>query len=443
MTTFPKDHPNPAKTMTDLYTKSVCVVCSPLFISMAERLSRDFGKTFLFVPTSGTFITMDQGEVGSGIPGVEKVYSIDDEKLADVDLFVFPDIGFAETQLRLEEAGKRVWGARHGEDLEQQRELCKSLMEKEGLPVAPWKELTGMDALRTHLSAHKDQHVKINRWRGLTETFFSPNIEAVGSKLDHLQTDLGAFKDTAKFILEDDLPNRVEIGTDIYCIDGAYPASTLIGIEVKDLGYIAQFVKWDSIPEPLRRWNETMAPYLRRCGYRGFLSCEIRIGEDLVPYQIDACCRAGSPPSELYQEFYLNLAEILWEGAGGVVVNPKPAAKWAAQIVLKSTWANGHVQPVDFPEKYARNIKLFDYVVIEGRRYVLPLEKDVTEIGAVVGWGDTLEAAVAMVKEAGESIEGYGIKFNLGPLDKAKEQIEEIERIGVSPFVLEGGAAGE
>jgi hypothetical protein len=425
--------------MTDLKDKVAFVICSPLFVSLAERLGRDFGKVFLHVPTSGSFVTMNQGMVGTGLPNVEKVDSIFGPHLKEADIVIFPDIGFAPLQIELEEKyGKRVWGPRNGEELEQRRELCKQLMEKEGLPVAPWVQLKGMDALRKHLATHKDQHVKINRWRGLTETFFAPNSESVSAKLDDLQAELGAFKETCLFIVEDDLPDKVEIGTDVYCIDGQYPSKTLLGIEVKDLGYCAEFVDWNAIPEPLRRWNETMAPYFATYGYRGFLSCEIRIGEDKVPYQIDACTRAGSPPSELYQEFYLNLAEIVWEGADGNLVDPEPAGKFGAQIVLKSAWAgsgaNGKLQPVIYPEKFARNIKLFDYVVVNGERFVLPLEKDVTEIGAVVGWGDSMEEAIEMVKEAGESIEGYGIKFAIGPVENAMEEMEKLNEIGLKVF---------
>lgn len=430
--------------MSDLKKEVAFVICSPLFVSLAERLARDFGKVYLHVPYAGSFPTMNQGLIGSGIPGVERVNSIFGPHFEEVTIFIFPDIGHAALQIQLEEMGKRVWGPRNGEELEQHREVCKKLMEREGLPVAPWAEVVGMKALRAHLAAHPDQHIKINQWRGLTETFFAPSLEAVESKLADLENDLGpAWSDQCLFIVEDDLPDRVEIGTDVFTIDGLLPSKTLIGIEVKDLGYCAEFVKWADIPEPLRRWNETMAPYFASYGYRGFLSCEIRVGEDHVPYQIDACCRAGSPPSELYQEFYLNLAEIIWEGAGGVLVDPVPAAKFGAQIVLKSTWANGHQQPVNFPEKYARNIKLFDYIVKDdGRRYVLPLEKDVTEIGAVVGWGDTMEEALAMVKEAGEAIEGFGIKFNIGPAEKAVEEMGKINELGLPVFSLESKAKG-
>jgi hypothetical protein len=421
----------------NLSSKTVMVVCSPLFISFSERLTRDFGRVLLYVPTSGTFVTMNQGLVGTGIPGVEKVDSIFGPHFEETDLFVFPDIGHAELQVQLEKMGKRVWGGRRGEELEQYREVCKKLMEKVGLPVAPWRIIKGMTALRAHLKTHKDQHIKINVYRGLTETFFAPNPDAVSAKLDDLQNEFGAFKETCPFIVEDDLPDCVEVGTDVYCIDGAYPSKTLVGIEVKDCGYCAEFVEWEAIPEPIRRWNELMAPDLARYGYRGFLSTEIRIGEDKVPYQIDACCRAGSPPSELYQEFYLNLSEIIWEGAAGNLVDPEPAAKFGAQIVLTSSWANGHLQPISFPEKYARNIKLFDYVVVDGKRFVLPLDEDTTAIGAVIGWGDTMDAALDMVREAGEAIEGYGIKFAVGPAEQAVEEMRKLDELGVSPFKID------
>jgi hypothetical protein len=179
-----------------------------------------------------------------------------------------------------------------------------------------------------------------------------------------------------------------------------------------------------------------MAPVLATYGSRGFLSNEVRIGEDKVPYMIDACMRAGSPPSELYQEFYTNLPEIIWEGAGGNLVDPEPAAKWGVQVVLKSSWAAGHWQPVSINPKWERNLKLFNCVVVDGQRFVVPLDEEMSEIGSVVGWGDTLEEAIAMVTAAGESVKGFGVKFSVGSMDDIQEQIAELERIGVSPFQI-------
>ena len=420
----------------DISTKTVLFVCNPLFVDMATRLARDFKKVYLYVPVSGSFPTMNHGMVGYGLEGIELVDNMWD-KVDDIDLYVFPDLGHAALQVQLEKMGKRVWGARYGEELEIYRDVTKELMEKEGLPVQPWKMMTGMKALREYLQAHENQHVKINKWRGVTESFFAPRYDIVAPKLDEIAAKLGAFQEVLEFIVEDDLPDCVEVGLDCYCIDGKYPKNTLCGIEVKDLGYVGEMMPYKSIPEPITRWTNTMAKYMGRAGYRGFLSNEIRIGEDKKPYMIDATCRAPCPPNELYCELYTNLSEIIWHGANGVMVEPIPAGKFGVEVVLKSAWAEKNWQQISFDPKYRKNIKLFNAVKVDNNYYIVPQDDEMIEIGAVVGWGDTLEEAIEMVKEAGETIEGYGIKFNVGPVEMAKEQIAKIEEFGISPFSIE------
>lgn len=428
--------------MSDLSDKSVCVVCSPLFVSIAERLARDFGRVYLHVPFAGAFPTMNTVLPGYGIEGVELVTEIFGPHFDKVDLWVFPDLHRSQTQIHLEGLGKRVWGNRNAEELENYRELCKEEMEKMGLPVQPWVMVKGVDALRAHLKSHDKQHVKINLYRGVTETFFAPTYEIVEGKIDALAASLGGFKDVLDFICEDDLPDKLEVGVDTYCIDGDYPKNTLFGLEIKDCGYLGQMVQWSDIPEPLRRWNEAFAPLFERYGMRGSVSNEIRIGKDHVPYMVDATIRAPCPPSELWQELFTNLAEIMWQGADGILVEPIPAGKWGVEVVIKSAWAEKNWQEVSYPDKYSNQIKLFNKVVINGRKYVVPQEDEMSEIGAVVGWGDSIDEAMAHAKEAGDSIEGYGVKFSMGAADQARKQIEELSDIGVSPFVIEKGGVG-
>ena len=416
--------------------KTILVSTQPLFVSLAERLSRDFGRVLLHVPIAGSFPGMNIGMVGTGIDGVEKVDSVFGKHFSEVDCFCFPDLGNADIAVYLEGQGKRVWGARRGEEIEQRRELCKKIMEEHGLPVQPWKIVKGITQLIAHLKAHENQHVKIDRWRGVTESFFSPSFEIVAPKIDEIAHTLGCFREVLEFIVEDDLPDCVETGIDAYCIDGAYPSRTLAGIEVKDCGYLGQMVNWEDLPEEMRNWNEEMAEEFARYGYRGFLSNEIRIGKDKIPYMIDATCRMPCPPSELWQELYLNLAEIIFEGADGNLVDPEPAAKWGCEVILKSSFAEKNTQPVVYPEQFANQIKLFNSCAVDGKRHVLPLDDEMEEIGAVVGWGDTIEAAMEHAKKAGESIEGYKIKFSMGPADNALTQIEELEGLGVSPFQI-------
>ncbi len=420
----------------NLSDKTCMVIAHPLFVELAVRLARDFGKVYYWNPgADATFPTMQQGEVGFGMEGVNIVESWATKK--DVDLYVFPDLYQAALQVHLEEQGKRVWGARNGEEMEIYREVSKKLMEQEGLPVAPWKMLRGMAALRTHLQTHKDQHVKINKYRGNFETFFAQDYDLVLPKLDEIAHGLGPLQSVAEFMVEDDLPDCVEVGVDGYCVDGQYPKDTLTGIEVKDLGYVGEFVAWAGIPEPLRRWNEAMAPHFARYGYRGFLSNEIRIGADHEPYMIDACCRAGSPPNELYQEFYTNLSEIIWEGAAGNLVEPEPIAKFGAQVIGKSEWASNNPQPVAIDPKWRRNVKLYNAVCIDGNYCVLPQDDNMSECLSIVGWGDTIDVALGMVEEASEGVRAYGLKIPKGSSQEAIEEIARLGEMGVSPFTIE------
>ena len=131
------------------------------------------------------------------------------------------------------------------------------------------------------------------------------------------------------------------------------------------------------------------------------------------------------------------MAEIIYYGADGILVEPKPAGKFGVEVILKSAWAEKNWQQISFDPKYRNNIKLFNAVKVDDNYYIVPQDDEMIEIGAVVGWGDTLDDAIEMVKEAGDTIEGYGIKFNVGPVEMAKEQIAKIEDIGVSPFSIE------
>jgi hypothetical protein len=429
--------------MTNLKEKVCMVVTHGLFVSQAERLARDFKKVYLVVSwNSHSFPTVNHWAPGMGLPNVEKVKSIWGPHLEECDLIVFPDIYFSDEQIRLEKMGYRVWGGRNGEEMECYRETCKEVMEGLGLPVQPWTLVKGITALREYLKGHENQHVKLDMWRGTFETFKAETYAAVETQLDKIALKLGGMKEETEFVVEQDLPDCVEVGLDTFCIDGHYPSQTIVGIEVKDLGYVGEFKKWKDIPEPIRLWNEEMAAEFARYGYRGDVSNELRIGKDMKAYMIDATCRSPSPPGELLQEYYTNYSEIRWYGAEGIVIDPIPAGKFGVQVVMRSEFAKEEWQPVTFDEKYAKQIKLFNCCVnAKGERFVVPQSEDMGEVGAIIGWGDTLEAAIAHMQKAADSIGGFQIKIPHGSIDEAKKQMEELSEMGLDVFSVEAEPA--
>lgn len=412
--------------MTDLRKKTVLVYDYGQFVELALTLSKYFGRVLYFAPwTAGGCPTSRILRVGDGFDGIERVDEIWPH-LGDVDLVVFPDVYEAGLQDYLVSLGKKVWGCRDGAELELDRAAAKDIAKARGIDIAPYAVVTGFDALREHLKTHKDQWVKIDaKTRGDMETFHSPDYDAIEERLDQLAHALGAKKKVMKFIVEQGIPDAVEVGYDGYTIDGQFPRGALIGVETKCEAYVGRTLPYARLPEAVKSVNDKLSPALKGYGYRGFLSTEIRCKGGKA-YLIDPCCRCGSPPSELYQVMIDNLGEILWEGSQGIVVEPDYRARWGAMVMINSEWAEQNWQNIRFPEKLRRQVKLHNATVIDGEYYVIPHADGRSQIGAVIGMGDTAQAAIKDCKEAAEQIEGLDIRTPVQALEKSLEQLAKV-----------------
>lgn len=414
--------------------KTALVVDEGLFIELARKLAKDFKRVMYYSPWKCDFPKSTNYRVGSGMEDIEKIDDMFDH-IDETDIFVFPDIYRGDLQLYLESQGHRVFGGRKGEELELFRDDAKKLFKKLGLDVGKYEVITGLADLRTYLKENDKQYVKINSIRGDTETFYSPSYDQIEPKLDELEHVLGPTKFDMKFIVEEAIENAVETGFDGYCIDGKYPDATIIGVEVKDCGYVGTFKKYSELPKEVTDFNDKIAPTMRDYHYRGFFSTEQRVTKDHKSFMIDACARCGSPPSELYQEMYENIPDIVWFGAEGKLVNPICKKKYGVEIVMNSVWGDKNWQPISFPEKYRDNVKLRKFCIIKDEYYVVPQHRGgpdgKAEIGALVATGDTREEAIKKVKEVAEQVQGYDIEICEDALDKAQEEIDKLAKMGI------------
>jgi hypothetical protein len=180
------------------------------------------------------------------------------------------------------------------------------------------------------------------------------------------------------------------------------------------------------LPDQVRSVNEKLAPALKRYGYRGFISTEVRCTKDGKAYLIDPCCRAGSPPNELYQVMMDNMAEAIWYGAEGIVIEPEFRAKWGAEVLLISEWADQNWMHVSFPDNIRENVKLRNFCRIEDQYYVIPQWTGSAEIGAVVALGDTPDQAIENCKKIAEQVEGHLLDKPVDALDIAREQLDQV-----------------
>ena len=417
------------------------VVDNGLFVEIAIKLAQTYKKVYYYVPWESAFAKMNLTHIGYGMENIEVVDSIYGPHFDDVDLFVFPDIYFGYEQEMLEKMGKKVWGSRTGECLELKREGMKEILHALDLPVGKFTHIKGIANLRAFLKANDGQvfHVKIDKHRGSFETFRVDSYKDVEPKLDEVEFNAGAFKSIMEFTVEEDLPDRVEVGTDCWAITDdegncQYPEHLISGIEIKDVGFASIFKKYSDLPEVVTRFNERMKPVFAAYGWRGFVSTEVRVGKDMEPYMIDLCARAPSPPNELYQEAYSNLADCVWYGANGIVIEPEATAKYGAEIMLHSSWADKGWQPVNFPPEIRDRVKLRNATKIDDVYYAIPQSCGLPEIGAVIGLGDTLKEALDDAVANAEQVSGYYLDAKMGAIDDIKKQCEKLEELGLNMF---------
>lgn len=412
----------------------VLVLDNGQFQSVAQRLARDFGTVFYHVGQEDEMPRIQDAYIGKGFPEIVLVDSRDDERLEDIGLYVCPDLGYGKTQTLLESQGHPVWGSRMGEDMEQDIEGMKRLLERLGLPSGEWASVKGFTALREYVKAHPDVYVKVSRYRANWETLHCETYELAKPDLDQRELDLSGISEEIPFVVCQALHDKIEMAVDAYVIDGQWPSKVIVGVEEKSRAYIGRFMDYALIPTPLRRVNDALAPILKGYGYRGFLSLETMIGKDGEPFVTDPATRQPSPPGELYQEFWSNYSEIIWEGANGRLIDPVAVdgAEWGAEVMIKSDWVDKHWQPISFPPEVERNVKLNEACRNEkGETLCIPQNIGFDQCGGIIGWGKTPDEAIAMCKKVADQVSGPHIHIPIEAFDDLKKKLKEAEAFGI------------
>lgn len=416
--------------LQDYSKKTVCVIDCGLFVEVAVLLSKYFGRVLYYSPWESSIPRSNTRLPGYGIPNVTRIneyWSIKEE----VDLWVFPDLYFGQLQLELQSQGKRVWGSRLGEELELHRKESKEYLKKIGIPIGKYQVIKGLDMLREFLKKNDDQWVKVSTTRGDMETFHSIDYKNIEPRLDELEHTLGAKKSIMEFIVEEGIKDAIEIGFDGFTIDGNFPKKCMSGIEIKDCSYIGVFKDYKDMPKQIINVNNKLSDTLKKYGYKNWFCTEMRITKDGVGWVIDPLCRFGSPPGELVLLMYTNLPDIFWYGAEGKIIEPIPAGKFGAEILIQSAWVEHNWQAVDFPKEIRDNVKLRNFCMIDGKYYVIPLS-GMSGIGAVVSIGNTMDEAIKKCKEYAKQIQGYGLEIHEDSLDDANDEIEKAKKFGVN-----------
>ena len=421
----------------DYTNKTVCVVDNGIFTKVARKLSQSFGKVYYTSPWVADFPSSYKTEIGEGFTDFERVddiWGVVDE----VDLFVFTDLNQGQLQEYLVKQGKRVWGSRRGDEIECYRTDAKEHFDELGIPQSPYELVKGISNLRKYIKSRGDQKlwIKIDLTRGDTETFSVEGYELAKNRLDVIEAQFGPVAELREFVVEDHLPDTLDIAIDTYCIDGQYPDRGMLGVEQKDQGYVCIVKDWADMPPKLVDIYERLSPTLKEYQYRNLFALECRVG-DKGMWLADPCCRCGSPVSELELELISNLPDIIWDGADGVLVQPQYKAKYGCEVIIQSEWPSKYPLLIDYPKQYRDQIK-FRYAAQFGKEtWILPQSwgevggQSEIAIGTIVAYGNSLESCMAEVSDIGDQIRGTKIDITSGSMDALTTCLKDLAKWGI------------
>lgn len=406
------------------------------FISVAEKLAETMKKVYYYSPYEKEYQDVRECCVGTGLDKVERLDNYFDPEVFDtIDLFVFPDIGFGSLQKHLRSLGKAVWGQMGvSEDLELSRDGFLDTLKKLGLKTVHSERIVGMTALRTHLKANKNKWIKINRYRHNMETWHHLDYKHSERMLDSMDVTFGGAKETPIFIVQDELKSDMETGCDSWCIDGKFPSYSFQGYEKKNELYLASVVAKKELSDEIKSINDAIAPLLKEYGYRNWWATEIRIckGE---PYFIDPTPRMPGMSGEHQMETISNFADIIWQGANGVMVEPEFKWKFAAEATLHYGAAasddavSKEWKTLIIPKEVSQWVKLYHYCKIDGAYHFVPDGKD--EVGVVIGVGNSIQESLDNIKKNLDLLKELPISAEIAGFVDLLESIKHAEEEGI------------
>lgn len=403
-----------------------------LFLPLAQELGKRFKRVLYWKPNSDAFPTINKACVGDGF---EEFEMIDDPwefiSRHEIDLAVFPDILDSGLQIHLEELGIPVWGSRRGDSIELIREKFLRLLKENGLEVPKFERVIGLSQLRAFLKNKKDQYLKISKYRGSMETTHWRSWEEDEGLLDMLAVRFGALREHMPFLVFESIDTDIEDGADSFNIDGKWPELMLHGFECKDRGYLSAVTHRAEMPDYIQEIMDVFSSVLVRYRYRNFFSMEVRVKDDKA-FFIDPCCRGPIPASDSQFLIWQNLAEIIYHGANGILVEPQPRAKFTAECAVSMKSFDKHQWgEIVIPDSLKNWLRIGGCCQVGDRVAFPPTPDDNSdEIGWLVALGNSPKEVIDNLKSEADDLPD-GLSAHLDALVELVQEADQAEDAGV------------
>ena len=387
---------------------TVCVYDSGSFVEVAKSLVPQVKKVYYHSPWEYYgFPLKGDDEVGTGIEGIERL-SNPFSKINEINLWIFTDVYYSDTQLLLKSLGKLVWGSGITSWMELDRFALREWLDKNEMPTPECEVYEGLDDVIKNMP--KDKFMKFSKYRGDGETFKFYDKNRSEFRAKELEVNLGVLSKEVEIIAETKIEGY-EIGGDNYNVDGKFPDAKLWGIEIKDTGYKGKISEPFNYPKQLKYIDDNLSAQFSKEKMRSMISYEIRTDNKVDGTLIDMTMRFPNPPFQAQLEMIDNLAEIFYYGAQGIMVQPKWKAKYCTIAIMQSDFAKDNIMPVKIPKENKQWVKLMGLMERKGECYSITHKQWGGEFGAVLGIGNTSKQSDDECLKHCEGIEGDSLYY--------------------------------
>lgn len=414
--------------MKELSEVTALVVDHGLHLPLARHLGKTYERVLYWSDFDEGCPSIENCVIGDGFEEVERCDKIFDA-LPDVDLCIFPDIGHDDLQRYLVKQGMPVWGSRSGDSLEIKREMFHKILGEVGLEVPKFTKVKGLENLRVFLKDKENKFIKVSRYRGSFETCKFRNYDTDEKMLDKWKVQFGPLAELINFLVFDEIDTNLELGGDTYNIDGQWPRKMLNAFEKKDEGLFAAVTDTEDMPEQVREVMAAFAPILKDYGYRNAWSMEIRSKDD-QSWFIDPTCRYPNPATASQCAAYRNVAEIIWHGAQGQMVQPEVVNDYVIECALNTEGEQSEWGKVGLPEELESHVHVSNCCMVDGA-YCWPVtETRGTMFGFLVAEGNTIPEVISLMQKRIELLP-EGVTAKSQAIYDLLKEIHESEANGI------------
>ena len=393
-------------------------------VEQAIRLGRDLAKVYYYTPWQKGWPIYEDAALGEGMENITRENNFF-KRLDEVDLVVFTDVGFGDLAHWLRKEGHKVFGAAKAEELELDRFLLQRKLKEFDMPTKHTELIKGTKMLREHIKAHPGKWIKMNIFRGNSNTFFARDANSINQKLCKLEFEMGPHAQELPFMVCDPI-DGIETGMDGFFGKHGFTVPTLWGF-MQDTTYLGKYA-WEP-PLVVSNNMDTLTPLLASYSYRGAISTEVRTGDGMKGYLTDLTCRFANPLAAIHTEGIKNYTEVICQIAEGLEPVIEPRAKYVGCALLSTYEAEKTWEHLDLGDANRSRVKLMRAAKYKGEYYAVKGEENGF---IIIGLGKTLQAVIDEIQEIGERVSASELsKEALGHLHKHLEDLKEAEDMGI------------